>query len=104
MIDPSLIKFLPETAQEELRHWETLFSSQGWTQLQAILEESYTATKNTAIDATTWEDNRVAVGNLQALKSVFNMPILIENQYTAMAQDVQDAKTQEAEDREFEYE
>lgn len=104
MIDASLIKHLPDSAQEELRIWESLFESPGWAQLGKVLEESFESAQAAALDADKWEDNRVATGTMRALKLVFNMPNLVEHQYEAMAYEAVEAKEAEATNREFEYE
>ena len=104
MIDASLIKFLPDSAQVELRNWENLFESAGWKQLQKVLEESFESAQTAALDATTWEDNRVAVGTMRSLKLLFNMPSLVENQFTSRANEAATTLEEEVESRELEYE
>jgi hypothetical protein len=64
MIDPSLIRFLPDDAATELRNWENLFAGKGWKQLQNLMEQNFESAKNAALGAKTWEDNRLAVGHM----------------------------------------
>jgi hypothetical protein len=104
MIDPSLLKFLPDEAQAELRNWENLFAGKGWKQLQVSLEQNFESAKAAALSAKTWEDNRVATGYMDAIKFVFNLPDIIEQQYTGLAEQGVEAANDEAEDEALEYE
>jgi hypothetical protein len=104
MIDPSLIKHLPDTAQEELRKWESLFANKGWKQFERFLEQRFELTKEAALAANTWEDNRKAVGALDTLKFVFNLPSILESEFTSLAEQNKEAEDVAVEDEESEYE
>ncbi len=104
MIDPSLIKYLPDTAQEELRKWESLFANKGWKQLEKFLEQRFELTKEAALSANTWEDNRKAVGALDALRFVFNLPSILETEFTNVAEQSKESQEVAVEDEESEYE
>ena len=96
MIDPSLIKYLPDAAQAELRNWENLFAGKGWKQLQALLTDNFEAAKAAALGADTWEAVNEARGTLKALTFIFNLPDAVENQYTGMAEQAKEAAEEEA--------
>lgn len=104
MIDVSLIKYLPDAAQAELRNWESLFASKGWKQLQNVLEARFEQVKNQALYAKAWEDNRVAIGQMDALASVNNLQDRLINDYEALAREVQLQQQEAAESAEAEYE
>ena len=104
MIDPSLIKYLPEAAQSELRNWENLFAGKGWKQLQAVLTDNFESAKAAALSADTWEAVNEARGTLKALTFIFNMPDAVENQYTGMAEQAKEAAEEEVLNEEEAYE
>jgi membrane-bound lytic murein transglycosylase MltF len=104
MIDPSLIKHLPDSAQEELRLWESLFANRGWKQLEKLIDARFNMTKEVALAANTWEDNRKAVGALDTYKFIYNLPSILENEFTAMAEQAAEAEQEAVEDEELEYE
>jgi hypothetical protein len=104
MIDPSLIKHLPDAAQVELRNWENLFAGKGWSQLKNLVEQNFEAAKNSALSASTWEENRLAVGHMNAMKFVFNIADVVEQQYTSLAEQVISDEEEKAEDDSLEYE
>jgi len=104
MIDPSLIKFLPDAAQVELRNWENLMASKGWKQLQGLLEQNFESAKNAALGAQSWEENRLAMGHMEATKFVFNLADALEQQYTGLAEQFKEEQAVEEADEELEYE
>ena len=100
MIDPSLMKYLSDGAATELRHWESLFASKGWKQLQTVLEGNFEAAKHKAIHAQSWEENRVAYGAMDALRFVFNAPDMVETNFTTIAEEAREAAIAQEESEE----
>jgi hypothetical protein len=81
-----------------------LFAGRGWAQLKGVLEHHFEMAKNAALTSSTWEDNRMAIGSMDAIKHVFNMAEIVEQQFTGIALQQKEAEEEKAEDEEQEYE
>ncbi len=80
-----LLKWLPEEAQQRLLQLETTFGSEGWKTVVGWAQEARDATILRGAQATSWEDNRIALGQSRVYDEVINMAERIFTEYANMA-------------------
>ena len=104
MIDPGLIKYLDDETQTRLRAFEHLFETQGWKLFSEFIEYQLELKKHQLMHATSWEENRVAFGNLGVLTDIFKLPESTAAEFEAMALAAQESAEEEVIEGELEYE
>ena len=104
MIDQSLLKFLDEATQTRLRAFESLFENPGWKLAMEVFEHQYKMQKLNVLSATSWEDNRVAIGRMSVLGDMLKLQESTAAEFESMALDAQESEAEVVIDGELEYE
>jgi len=104
MIDQSLLKYLDEATQTRLRAFEGLFAHSGWKLAMEFFEHQYQMQKLNVLSATSWEDNRVAIGRMSVLGDIIKLQESTAAEFEGMALDAQESEAEVIIDGELGYE
>lgn len=94
-MDQNLLMYLPDEAAERFNRLEKLFGSEGWQEIErwAVVNRMVSAERQ--LNATTWEQNRVAYGARQAFEMLEQLRDTTEKEFTQMAEDAKAAIEQQ---------
>lgn len=96
MIDSELLALIPPEAQEEYVELDRLFESDVWIRfVMPRLTEAVEAARARKEHAETWEDNRIAHGEVRALTATLELPAAIEAEIASVVE------PEESEDADF---
>lgn len=103
-LDNEQLNLLTPFDRERYMELERLFASKGWKIVQKLAEENAQIAHNTGANASTWADNRVALGNKLAWMSIANFEKDTEAVYEQKAQQARAANEIQLISDEHEYE
>ena len=93
-----VFKWIPDDEKERLTQLETTFSTPGWKAVMEWATEQSDSSILRAATATSWADNRIAVGNQQAFYQFANFAESTLLLYANMAEQAKlDAEVEEEE-------
>ncbi len=96
-----LIKWLPDNQKDRLLELEKTFSTPGWQYIMQWARDKSDDSILRAATATSWADNRIAIGNQQAYFQFANYAEAELLVYANMAEQAKlDAEVEESEDYE----
>lgn len=72
-LDIEQVNLLKPAQRDRFMELERLFASKGWKIVKAMAEENARLAHDIAANASSWADNRVAVGNRSAWRMVVNL-------------------------------
>lgn len=80
-----VLKNLSNDQSELFQKLEALFDSDGWTVVETWAKNKAEAARNRAAYASSWEENRMAVGAEAVYNEFANLPSSTMNDFEAMA-------------------
>ena len=104
MIEPGLVKFLPDGEKERMRNLEQLFDSKGWKILEEWINAQYVQSRDNTLLAKTWADNRMAFGRLTVFGDLRELPERTTLEFEEQARAYEQAHVEAEVDDELEYE
>lgn len=100
-MDQDLVKYLPPEQAERYGRLEKLFGEAGWQEIERWAVVNKVLSVDRQLNATTWEQSRVAYGARQAFEMLEQLRESTEKEFAQMAEDARAAKEeQEAYDNE----
>lgn len=100
-MDLDALKFLDDNDKERYMVLERLFNQPGWQLVVALATQSALDAKERAAFATSWDQNRLAVGSGLAYTHISNLQNITEAEYVQKAES---AKSELADRDEEEFE
>lgn len=97
-MDLNQISHLTAEQKDHYVKLERMFGTPGWLLLEQWAEKSAIEQKERAALATTWDQNRIAVGALSAYQQVAGLQEATEREFEALAED-QQSKTKDEEEQ-----
>lgn len=95
-MDLDQIKHLSDEQKERYMALTRLFEMPGWAIVQKWAESNYEDSRERAASASTWDQNRIAVGERVVYDVLRKMEEITEREYSTLAED--NARKNEVED------
>jgi hypothetical protein len=90
-LDQDTLKYLPPHDKERYSKLEKLFGSEGWAEIERWAVVNRMMSVERQLNATSWEQNRVAFGARQAFEMLEQLRESTEREFIQMAEDAKAA-------------
>lgn len=81
MLDPMKLQALTPAEKAEYTALSVLFESDGWRYFEARMWAEYESARLRKEHAPSWEQNRVAHGEVDTYRAILSLPLSIDNEY-----------------------